>query len=155
VLNLFDDSIDVSDGQGTVLKRILRQGDWRAGRPVEEDSVEIKWELRFLNGSVIGSSKPYEDVNDEPFTVRMGAQPRDMIEGWELALASMYPGEVSSVYLSSAVAFGEKGLADLVPPHTNIECTLELCSILPALTKRFKTVGEDESISQELVEKIQ
>jgi hypothetical protein len=152
---LFDDFIDISDGKAAVLKRIMRRGDPRVGLPQRGDSVDIKWELRFLNGSVIGSSALYERENQELFRVRLGAEQREIILGWEIALLTMLEGEIANVYLTAPYAFGAKGLVDLVGPDTDIECILELCAVLPALSRRFETVGVNESISEELVEKIQ
>lgn len=155
ISSLFDNSIDLSDGKSTLIKKITRQGDRRKGTPVAKDTVELKWEMRFLNGTIIGSSKLFEEANKELFSFRLGMDPPEVITGWELAVSSMYEGEIASVYIASPYAFKDKGLGDLVPPHTDIECTFEVVSILPALARRFESVGVNESISSELVEKIQ
>ena len=148
-------SIDVSLGRGLVLKRVLRAGDYRKGLPLPGDEVDLKWDIRLLNGSLVGSSCAYEEANSELFRVRVGAEPRAMIEGWELAVATMLEGEVAEVVVRSPAAFGGKGLAQLVPPDTDISCTLELVTLVPAPSRRFRSVGLNESISEELVERIQ
>ena len=149
------DSVDVSRGRGLVLKRVLRQGDYRQGRPLPGDEVDLRWEMRLLNGSLVGSSRAYEEANGELFRVRFGAEPREMIEGWELAVATMLEGELAEIVVRSPAAFGDKGLAQLVPPDADLSCTLELVALLPAPSRRFQSVGLNESISEELVERIQ
>lgn len=138
-----------------VLKRVLRPGDYRQGRPLPGDEVDLRWEMRLLNGSLVGSSQAYEEANGELFRVRFGAEPREMIEGWELAVATMLEGELAEVVVRSPAAFGSQGLAQLIPPDADISCTLELVALLPAPSRRFRSVGLNESISEELVERIQ
>lgn len=153
--SLAEGSQDVSAGRGLVWKKVLRRGDYRSGRPRPKDEVDVRWEMRLLNGSFVGSSRPYEEANGELFRLRFGAEPPDMIAGWELAMATMLEGEVAEVLVRSPLAFGERGLAQLVPPGADINCTLELVAIVPAPSRRFQSVGVNESISEELVERIQ
>ena len=153
--SLFGDSVDLSNGKSLLLKKVLKQGNWNAPLPEPNDFIDLKWELRFLNGTSIGSSQVYEETNGELFRFRLGAQPREVIEAWETTVRSMRLGEVCSVYIAAELAFGEKGLGELVPPHSDIETILELVKIVPPLSKRFKSVGANESISEELIAKME
>ena len=89
---------------------------------------------------------------EEPFSFMIGAQPREVIIGWETTLFTMLEGEKSLVKLSPSVAFGEKGLPGLVPPNAPISCELELVRISPHISRLYKSVGVNDSIQEELMQ---
>lgn len=153
--SVLDDSLDLSDGKSKLIKKLVRQGNRKKGFPSAKDTIELRWDLRFQNGTAIGSSQKYENATNELFSFVLGANPRQVIQGWEEAVYRMLEGEIASLFICSEYAFGEKGLIGFVPPNTDIESTLEIVNVIPALTKRFKSVGADESIKDELIESIQ
>ena len=54
----FDDSVDLStEGNGGILKRVLRKGDNRKGYPLVKDRVEIAWKIYLTNGTLVHDSK--------------------------------------------------------------------------------------------------
>ena len=65
--------------------------------------------------------------------------------------------EISSFTIPSSLAFGTQGLPEpiSIPPNTDIICYIHLLSITPPLYKRYKSVGYNESIKEELAEKVQ
>lgn len=154
--SFFDDSIDISDaGDGGVLKRLLRRGDPRKAAPRTKDMVNIEWKLYLVDGTLIHDSKANRGPEDEIFSFTIGAEPREVIIGWELALKTMLEGEIASFTIDQIYGFGVNGAPPLVPENTKtIVCDIELLKIIPALSRRYKSVGVDESIKEELMEEI-
>lgn len=92
---------------------------------------------------------------EEPFTFRVGAEPREVILGWEYGVRTMREGETAAFEISSSMAFDGAGVPGIVDPNETIVCELTLLSILPNPLRGYKTVQEGESITDELMEKIQ
>ena len=99
---------------------------------------------------------------DENFRFTYGIEPREVIKGWELAISTMYEGEIAELIINSEYAFGIKGLPNLEPnlppliaPNSTIKCELELLEIIPSVTRSYKSMGMNESIKEELLEQIE
>jgi len=149
---IFGDSVDLSPAlDGGVLKRVLLKGDLNAGFPRTKDSVIIHWKIWLANGSLVHSST---DLT-EPFSFTLGASPREVIRGWELAVPSMRTGEVAELWLRSDFAFGPEGAPPLVPPSSDIRVELQLVQVVPSVCRSYRSVGLNESIREELLEGVQ
>ena len=147
----FDDSLDISPNRDQrIMKKLIRRGDASAGYPLEKDTVDISWKIFFLNGTLIHDSQKLDEI----FNFKVGAVPREVIVGWEYAVRTMFPGEISQFKIAAEFAFGTAGAEALIPPSTDILCELELLKIHPALSRKFQSVGYHESIKDELMEKI-
>lgn len=141
--------VDISpDGMGGVLKRILVKGCNEKGKPYSKDVVEISYKILNPHGELVHESK------EEPFTFRLGAEPSEVIAGWEIALKTMYEGEKASFILHPSYAFGENGVPPLVEANATVQCEIELINIEPSALRTFKTVGVDENIKEELIDQI-
>ena len=92
---------------------------------------------------------------EEPFTFRVGAEPREVILGWEYGVRTMREGETASFEISSKMAFDRSGVPGIVDPNETIICELTLLSILSNPLLGYKTLQEGESVTDELMEKIQ
>ena len=148
----FDDSIDLSsEGSGALLKRLLRRGDGRKGYPLAKDEVKIAWKIHLLDGTLVHDSKAEQGPEDEIFSFTVGAEPREVILGWEYGIKTMLEGEIAQFTIEPSYAFGVKGTPPLIQPNTTLQCEIELLSIIPALSRRFKSVGMNESIRDELM----
>ena len=62
------------------------------------------------------SSSEGEDSQEpeEPFTFRLGAEPREVILGWEMGIQTMFEGEVAVFDITADLAFGASGVPPLV-----------------------------------------
>jgi hypothetical protein len=149
------------------------------GKPCTKDTVEISWKIRNEAGTLLHDSsvktngggmssvstqqpaqnttagREYEVEDEEPFDFQVGAEPRQVILGWEHAVRTMHEGELASLVIAPHLAFGNKGAHPIIPPDTTLHCELELLRITPALSRRFKSVGVNESIHEELVERLE
>ena len=65
--------------------------------------------------------------------------------------------EISTFTIPSSLAFGTQGLPEpiSIPLNTDIICYIHLLSITPPIYKRYKSVGYNESIKEELAEIVQ
>jgi FKBP-type peptidyl-prolyl cis-trans isomerase len=79
------------------------------------------YEGRFLNSSKFDDSGP----KGQPFTYVRGQQ-WQVVAGLEKALAGMSEGEKATFIMPSKLAFGVKGLADIVPPFTPVIYEVEV-----------------------------
>jgi hypothetical protein len=160
-----------------LLKSVLRKGDMHKDKPATKDTVEIAWKIRDQMGNLLHDSSAksttdvattpapithnssanaiYEVEDEEAFDFQVGAEPRQVILGWEHAVRTMHEGELASLIICPQLAFGSKGAPPIIPPDTTLHCELELLKITPAVSRRFKSVGVNESIHDELVEKLE
>ena len=149
---IFDDSIDLTPTtDGGILKRSKRRGNPTKGFPQAKDVVDLAWKIYHSNGTLAHDSSGLE----EPFSFTIGAEPRHVILGWEVAVKSMYEGEVASLTLQSEYAFGVKGVPLLfIEPNVTINCEIEILKLRPSVNRVYQSVGYNESIKDELMDKI-
>ena len=116
-----------------------------------KDVCEIAWKMYQPDGSIAHDSSSL----DEPFDFTIGADPRHVILGWEIAVRTMFEGEVSSYVMQPRYAFGEKGLSIFnIAANATLKCELELVRIKPSVLRSYPSVGMNESIKDELMAKI-
>ena len=126
-----------------------------------KDSVEIAWKIYSLNGSILHDSRKQlinesDGVNNQLFQFKIGNDPREVVLAFEYAVKSMFEGEIASYIISPRYGFGEKGAPIIgIMPNMTLICDIELVNIIPSLTRKFKSVGYNESIKDELIEQIQ
>ena len=150
---MLDDSIDLSpDGSGSILKRVVRIGN-PSRIPENKDTIEISWKIWLEDGSLVHSS---EDSLEEAFSFKLGAEPREVIKGWEACVWSMREGEVAHLVIQPDYAFGKEGAEPIgIPGNVTVTCEVSLDRIIPAISRVYQSVGLNESIKDELMEKIQ
>jgi FKBP-type peptidyl-prolyl cis-trans isomerase len=92
-------------------------------KPEQGDRVLIHFKGYLLDGTQFDSSY---DRND-PYEFTLGAG--NVIPGWENSVAEMLPGSKITYYLPSALAYGERGLGEMVEPNTVVVFDFELLEI--------------------------
>ncbi len=87
------------------------------------DSIVVHYTGTLLDGTKFDSSvdqgTPFE------FTIGQGT----VIQGWEQGLLGMKVGEKRKLSIPSAMAYGEMGAGDLIPPNTDLYFEVELMEI--------------------------
>lgn len=63
----------------------------------------------------------------EPLRFVFGA--RQVISGWEMALARMRVGDRARVVIAPELAYGRTGFADIVPPDSTLIFEMELLAV--------------------------
>lgn len=67
----------------------------------------------------------------------------------------MYEGEIASLTLQSNYAFGVNGVPNLfISPNSTIICEIEILKLRQSVNRIYQSVGFNESIKDELMEKI-
>lgn len=145
-------SIDITpETNGGIMKRQKRRGNPTKGHPQAKDVVDLAWKIYHSNGTLAHDSTDLE----EPFSFTVGAEPRHVILGWEIAVQGMYEGEVSTFTLQSNYAFGVAGAPPLfIAPNATVDCELEVIKLRPSVNRVYQSVGFNESIKDELMDKI-
>lgn len=93
--------------------------DGKGAYPKPGDKVEVKYTGSFLNGEMFDAS----GKNNENLIYTLGDGTH--LIAWEEAIATMRPGGVARLILTSSNAYGASGL-DPVPPNTPIIFDIEL-----------------------------
>ena len=91
-------------------------------RPQATDSIEVH-----LKG-FLADGRPFEDTypKNTPYKTSLG----NVIAGMKEILQIMPVGSLWRVYIPSKMAFGEKGLPGLIPPHAALIYEVELLKVI-------------------------
>lgn len=100
----FPDAQRTADG---IWVRIEREGSGPLPRRGQEVTVHYTGSL--LSGETFDSSR-----NRGPFTFAVGTG--RVIQGWDITVAEMRPGEVRTVVLPPELAYGDRGAGGVIPP---------------------------------------
>jgi FKBP-type peptidyl-prolyl cis-trans isomerase len=101
-------------------KLIIKQGLSNGTNPVPGSTVNVHYTGMFSNGGVFDSSIS----RGVPFSFILNG--RQVIPGWDIAVATMKRGEKSLFYIPSHLAYGERGAGSSIPPNTDLWFEIEL-----------------------------
>lgn len=136
-----------------VSKTLISRGTAAKGYPLMKDSVQIAWKIYLSDGSLAHDSAVIDD--EDGFTFIVGAEPRQVIQAWDIGVRSMFEGEKARFVIPPRFGFGETGVTNMIPPNETITCELELVRIIPSVLREVKRIGANESIQDDLMEKIE
>ena len=106
--------------------KVLKDGSGK--KPTVDDSVTVNYRGTFLDGKEFDSS--YK--RNEPDTLPVGG----VIPGWTEALQLMKTGSKWEIYIPSKLAYGERGVGEVIPPNSTLIFEVELLSVKPADAKK-------------------
>lgn len=120
------------------LKYVITQPSVKR-KPVAGDTVLVNYTGRILSGKVFDSSieaeakkagldqpgRPYE-----PISVVVGQG--QVIPGWDEGLLLLNEGSKATLIVPSALAYGEKGAGQDIPPYSTLLFDVELVQVKPA-----------------------
>lgn len=93
--------------------------------PRQGEEVAIAYTGRFLDGRI------FDDASDSlTWLYYPYGKPDQVVRGFELAISRMAPGERRTIWLTSDLAFGERGSKGIVPPNTPVVYDLQLMKVL-------------------------
>ena len=91
--------------------------------PLATDTVKVHYEGTLLDGTVFDSS--YDRGNPVEFPLDA------VIPGWTEGLQLMKVGSKYKFYIPSKIAYGERGVSQVIPPNSTLIFEVELLEILP------------------------
>jgi FKBP-type peptidyl-prolyl cis-trans isomerase len=92
--------------------------------PVAGDTVLFHYQGKLLDGTVIIDSK---EKDPSPRSFVMGA--RQILTGWEEGMKLLKEGSEARLFIPSPLAYGARGLQDVVEPNTILVIDIELIEI--------------------------
>jgi FKBP-type peptidyl-prolyl cis-trans isomerase len=116
-LYMGDNEISVQPAKPGVYFIVFKEGKGEIAKP--GDKVEVRYTGSFLNGEMFDAS----GKNNENLIYTLGDGTH--LQAWEEAIATMRPGGVARLILTSSNAYGATGL-DPVPPNSPIIFDIEL-----------------------------
>jgi FKBP-type peptidyl-prolyl cis-trans isomerase FklB len=100
--------------------RVFQAGEGR--RPVPTDSVQVHYRGTLIDGDEFANSYAF----GEPSTFSMNK----VIPGWREALQLMEEGSKWELFIPPALAYGERGRAQAIPPNSLLIFEVELIKVL-------------------------
>ena len=104
--------------------KILKSGPADGAHPLRSDDISVRYEGRFADGKVFGSSAD-NGAGTETFPLQK------LIPGWIGALQLMRPGDVWMLYLPSYLAYGATGKSPYIPSDSTLVFRVELIAAGP------------------------
>lgn len=102
---------------------VLKEGDKTGATPVPGDIVSVLYTGTLLNGKVFDRLIDPE----KPFKPRVGRD--ELIEGWDLALQLMRPGDKWLLIVPHELAYGTRGKPPAIPARATLVFEIELLEI--------------------------
>jgi FKBP-type peptidyl-prolyl cis-trans isomerase len=91
-------------------------------KPGTASTVEVHYEGTLIDGTVFDSSY----ARNEPAQFSLD----EVIPGWAEGIVLMSPGSTYRLFIPSALAYGERGAGNMIPPNSILIFKVELLSIL-------------------------
>lgn len=107
-----------------VLYRVIKQGN--GAKPGELDTVMVKY-----RGATVLNQEFDATEGDKPVPLRMS----QTIMGWREALKQMPVGSKWEIVIPPNLAYGERGVGDMIGPQETLVFDAELVDIKPAQTR--------------------
>ncbi|MHC6204600.1 FKBP-type peptidyl-prolyl cis-trans isomerase [Breznakiellaceae bacterium SP9] len=89
-------------------------------KPLPENVVKVHYEGTLLDGTV------FDSTGDRTIDIPLS----QVIPGWAEGVQLMSIGAKYRFYIPSALAYGERGGGDVIPPYSTLVFTIELADIL-------------------------
>jgi len=122
-----DGEEDITSGAGGVYKKLIRAGLCGGHRPPPGADVTVHYQgYLVLSGQKFDSSRD----RDEEFQFKLGVG--QVIEGWDIAVATMVPGELAIFTCRADYAYGWEGKPPKIPVDATLRFEIELIGWEPA-----------------------
>ena len=102
-----------------LLYKAVRKGN--GALPADTSTVEVNYEGKLIDGTVFDSS--YRRGEPSEFPVN------GVIQGWQIALKAMKPGDEWEVYIPAYLAYGDNGSGNNIPPASTLIFKVALRSV--------------------------
>lgn len=114
-----------------LMYRVLKAGTGTT--PVEADTVAVNYSARLVDGRQFDSSEPGKPAR---FQLNGG-----VIKGMRDALVRMQAGSTWEVVMPPALAYGDRGVGNDIPPASTLVFDIELVSVAPPSASSLPAQG--------------
>ena len=113
--NVLDSDQEVSNQKKMDNGIVIKWFEHGEGEKLKDgDCVEIDYKVQLKDGKVVDGNHLLNKPGI-PFVIGFGMQ----TEGWDIAMNELSVGDFAEIFLPSALARGEKGIKDLIPPNAD------------------------------------
>ena len=91
-------------------------------KPAAGDTVRVHYEGALADGTIFDSSYSQNEPEEIPLDM--------VIPGWAEGIQLMNTGGIYRIYIPSAMAYGEHGAGQIIPPYSTLVFTIELLGIV-------------------------
>lgn len=116
------DQIQASASEEMIVET-LKQGEQGSAEAAEGSILKVHYEGYLSDGTKFDSSYDRE----EPFRFPLGSG--KVIKGWDQGLLGMKKGERRKLIIPSHLAYGKRGIGNVIPPNSTLTFEIELLSI--------------------------
>lgn len=102
---------------------ISKRGTGAAPKPGQTVSVKYR-------GTVLETGKEFDSTakhGDTPFDFVLGQG--QVIQGWDQGIAALPKGSTATLFIPSALGYGERGAGGDIPPNANLSFDVELVDV--------------------------
>ena len=111
-------------------------------KPGSEDFVQVHYEGMLTDGTIFDSSYSRGEPVEFPLS--------GVIQGWTEGIQLMSVGSKYRFYIPSAMAYGERGAGQIIPPYSTLIFTVELLDIVKYDTEQDDYEAETDDFSAEV-----
>jgi len=115
----------------------------KTAKPQKGDTVKVNYVGRLLNGKVFDTNIEAVAKKDSIYNEKGVYKPLDLpfnlgnvIPGWDQGIELMTVGSKAKFIIPSSLAYGDKGLGEVIPPFSALMFEVELISIKSPLEKK-------------------
>jgi S1-C subfamily serine protease len=123
IVKIIEDALDDSESakDKKLTFDVLEKG--RGKKAVAGDTVTVHYVGMLPNKKVFDSSTK----RGEPFTFKLGAG--QVIKGWDQGIKGMRIGEIRTLSIPADLAYGPRGVGDVIPPNSPLIFNIRLLEI--------------------------
>lgn len=130
-----DNKLNVTKTASGLNYVITKQGT--GDKPAVGDTVEVSYTGKFVNGKVFDTSVKEEAQKSKTYQAMRPYKParipvgvRAVIPGWDEALLLLNKGSKATLVIPSALAYGEQGGGQVIPPFSPLVFDIEIVNII-------------------------
>ena len=94
-------------------------------KPLITSTVDVKYQLKLYNDSVVDSSYDLVSPADSIFRSKVN----ESVEGWMIAVTHMHVGDSCTVIVPYQQGYGSTKMSDLLVPYSNLVFSIKLVDI--------------------------
>jgi peptidylprolyl isomerase len=116
------DEADVQTTESGLMYVVMQEGS--GDKPEAGDRIRVNYSGYLEDGDLFDSSF----IRDAPFEFNVGTGA--VIQGWDQGLLDMRPGEKRKLIIPASLAYGERGIGNVIPPNATLFFDVELVEVI-------------------------